>query len=404
MATLDVLETITVEADRPTVDAMVDRAKALVPMLTGSAQATEDNRSILPATVSAFEDAGFYRMLQPATFGGYEMRPDALFRVAMELARGCPSSAWCLCLVAVHNWEIGLLDPKAGEAIWGDDTSTRLSSSYAPFGTVEKVDGGFRVSGRWPWSSGCDHCQWVILGGVAPSAPGGPPDSRAFIIPRSDYVIDDTWHVLGLKGTGSKDVVVDGAFVPEHLTHKFGLSFLGMDEGAETYTAPTYRYPFGVVFAHCLSSVTIGMAEGALEAFMAQMIERRGSYDGAKAMEDPFVRQRLAEADAIVRGLRQRFDAVFAALRAAVDAGGPIPVELRAQCKWDAQFIAKEAMRAVEMLFKAAGGRGVRQENPLQRFFRDVHTASNHAFLNADKGALNAGYVAMGGATSDFAV
>lgn len=401
------LGTLAAESDvvaTPSVEMMIERARSLIPALMASAQATEENRSVLPATVAAFEEAGFYRMLQPARFGGYEMRPDALFRVAMELARGCPSSAWCLCLVAVHNWEIGLLDPRAGEAIWSVDDRTRLSSSYAPFGKVEKVDGGFVVSGRWPWSSGCDHCQWVILGGVAPSEVVGPPDSRAFIIPREAYEIEDTWHVLGLKGTGSKDVVVEGAFVPEHLTHRFGLSFLGMDEGASAFPAPTYRYPFGVVFAHCLASVTVGMAEGALESFIGQMVDRRGSYDGAKAMEDPLVRQRLAEADAIIRGLRLRFEAVFDALAKHVDAGSPIPVELRVRCKWDAQFMAREAMRAVELLFKAAGGRGVRQENPLQRFFRDVHTASNHAFLNADKGAVNAGFVAMGGPTADFAL
>lgn len=388
----------------PTPDEMIARARALIPVLASRAQATEDNRSVLPQTVKDFEQAGFYRMLQPAAYGGYEMRPDALFRVAIELAKGCPSSAWCLCLVAVHNWEMGLLNPKMAADLWSGDDTVRLSSSYAPFGKVEKADGGFRVSGRWPWSSGCDHCQWVILGGVAPSAAGAPPDARAFIMPRSDYRVDDTWHVLGLKGTGSKDIVVEGAFVPDYRTHPFAMSFARMDEGTQTFTAPTYKYPFGIVFAHCLSSVTIGMAEGALESFTEQMKSRLGTYDGAKSAEDPFVRQRLAEAQAIVHAMRLRFEAVFAELAETIDAGGQPTLDRRVAYKWEAASIAKNAMQAVELLFKASGGRGIRQENPLQRFFRDVHAASNHAFLNAEKGAVNAGNVAMGGPTMDFAL
>ncbi|MBA4013737.1 MAG: flavin-dependent monooxygenase [Phenylobacterium sp.] len=388
----------------PTASILLERAKALVPVLAKRAQATEDARSVLPETVADFEAAGFYRILQPAQYGGFELPPKALFDVAIELAKGCPSSAWCMCLIAVHNWEIGLLDPRAAQDIWGGDTSVRLSSSYAPFGAVEPAEGGFLISGRWPFSSGCDHCDWAILGGRAPSEPGLPPDVRAFIIPRSSYVIDDTWHVLGLKGTGSKDIVVDKAFVPEHLTHKFSDSFLGTDPGLATFTAPTFRYPFGIVFAYTLAVVTLGMAEGAREAFVEQMQVRLGAYDGAKASDDPFVRQRLAHADAMIRSQRALLDANFAELDGYVQAGELIPLEVRVRCKWEAQHLSRMAMQAIELLFKAGGGRGIRQENPLQRYFRDVQAASNHAYLNADKGALNAGGVLLGAANMDFAL
>ncbi|WP_439814371.1 acyl-CoA dehydrogenase family protein [Zavarzinia sp. CC-PAN008] len=385
----------------PTPDELVARARALIPSLATRAQATEDNRSVLPEAIAAFEAAGFYRILQPAAYGGYEMRPEVLFHVAMELAKGCPSSAWCLCLVAVHNWEPGLMNPQMAHDLWAVDDGVRASSSYAAFGKVEAVPGGYRIAGRWPWSSGCDHCQWVILGGAVP---GAAPDARAFFIPRSDYRIDDTWHVIGLKGTGSKDIVVEDAFVPEHRTHRFALSFLRQDEGLSTFTAPTYRYPFGIVFAYCLASVTVGMAEGALDSFLDQMQVRRSVYDGSKAAEDPLVRQRLAEAGAIVRALRLRFDAVFAEMAAVIDDGGQPSLESRVAYKWEAAAIAKDAARAVDLLFKATGGRGIRLENPIQRYFRDIHAASNHAFLNADRGALNAGAVLMGAQTMDVAL
>lgn len=388
----------------PTETELYARAQALVPVLAARAQATEDARQVLPETVADFEAAGFYRILQPARHGGYEMRPRVLFEVAAILAKGCPSSAWCACLVGVHNWEIALLDPRVAEDLWGHDSTVRLSSSYAPFGQVERGEGGFWVSGRWPFSSGSDHCTWAILGGIAPSAPGGPPDSRAFIIPRSDYVIDDTWHVLGLKGTGSKDIVVERAFVPKHRTHSFALSFMGADPGLATFTAASFRYPFGVVFAYCLAVVTLGMAEGARDAFVEQMQSRLGSYDKAKASEDPAVRTRLAQADAIIRAQRALFNANFRELDAFVDAGAPIPLDVRVRQKWDAQNLSRQAMFAIELLFKASGGRGIRQENPLQRFFRDVQAASNHAFLNADKGALNMGGVLLGGVNGDYAL
>lgn len=383
--------------------ALLERARRLSPVLRERAQRTEENRAMLPETVQDFVEAGFYRILQPAKFGGYELSPLTLFRVAMELAKGCPSSAWCMSLVAVHNWEIALLDPQCAADLWGADPDARASSSYAPFGKVTAVEGGYRISGRWSWSSGSDHCSWVILGGIVPrEGREGPPDLRAFVIPRPDYRVEDVWHVLGLKGTGSNDIIVEDAFVPEHRTHQFVHSFAMSDPGRATFTSRNYKYPFGVVFAYSLSVVTVGMAEGALAAFREDMKVRLGAYDGARAMEEPFVRHRLAEAEAIIRGLRARLDANFAEMDAIIDTGAPFPLDVRVKNKWDAQWIAKEAMKAVELLFKASGARGIKLDSPMQRFFRDVHAASNHAFLNPDKGSLNAGLVQLGGMTTDF--
>jgi 3-hydroxy-9,10-secoandrosta-1,3,5(10)-triene-9,17-dione monooxygenase len=382
---------------------LLARARQLTPVLRERAQRTEESRSLLPETLQDFIDLGIYRALQPAKYGGYEMSPLSVFKVAMELAKGCPSSAWCASLITIHNWEIALLDPRAADDLWAGDPDARASSSYAPFGKVTRVEGGYRISGRWSWSSGSDHCSWVILGGVVPrETPDGPPDVRAFIIPRSDYKVVDVWHVLGLKGTGSNDIVVEDAFVPEHRTHQFFHSFMMADPGRAVFTSRNYKYPFGVIFAYSLSVITIGIADGALEAFREDMKVRLGAYDGAKAMEEPFVRHRLAEAEAIIRGLHQRLEANFAEMDALIDAGEPIPLDVRVRNKWDAQWIAKEAMKAVELLFKASGARGIKLESPMQRYFRDIHAISNHAFLNADKGSLNAGLVGLGGTTTDF--
>jgi 3-hydroxy-9,10-secoandrosta-1,3,5(10)-triene-9,17-dione monooxygenase len=391
------------EAAIPTEAELIERARRLVPVLRERAEATEANRSMLDANLKAFVDAGFYRICQPKAYGGYEHSPQVLFRVAIELARGCPSSAWCLCLIGVHNWEIGLLDPRLAEDLWGKDDTVRISSSYAPFGQVTEVEGGYRLSGRWPWSSGCDHCSWVVLGAVV-RREGKPPGLVAFYVERPNYEIIDTWHVFGLKGTGSKDIVVKDAFIPDYRTHAFEDSFFKREPGLSTFTARTYKYPFGVTFAHCLASVTIGMAEGALEHSLAHFRERRHAMDNSAAIDDPFVRRRIAEADSIVRGLRQRMDAAFAQLDAYIDSGEPIPIDVRVACKWDAQCIGKGAMEAVELLFKASGARGIMLSNPIQRFFRDVHAASNHSYLHIDKGSVNAGGVLMGADTLDMAI
>lgn len=387
----------------PTEAELLERARRLAPVLRARAATTEEARTLLPETLQAFVEAGFYKILQPARYGGYELPPMTLFKVAMELAKGCPSSAWCMSLIAVHNWEIALVDPRCADDLWRENPDARASSSYAPFGKVTPVEGGYRLSGRWSWSSGSDHCDWAILGGVVPRENGGgPPDLRAFIVPRSDYQVIDVWHVMGLRGTGSNDIVVEDAFVPEHRTHQFAHSFMMTDPGRAAFTSRNYKYPFGIIFAYSLSVVTLGMADGALEAFKADMKVRLGAYDGAKAMEEPFVRHRLAEAEAIIRGLHARLDANFAEMGALIDGGEPFPMELRVKNKWDAQWIAKEAMKAVELLFKASGARGIRSDSPMQRYFRDVHAASNHAFLNPDKGSLNAGLVQLGGLTADL--
>lgn len=364
----------------------------MIPVLKERAQACEDLRRVPDETIAEFEAAGFYRISQPEEFGGYELSPLVLFEVAMELAKGCPSSGWCLCLIGVHNWEMGLLDPQISRDVWGEDTNARISSSYAPFGTAEKVTGGYEVSGRWPWSSGCDHCTWVNVG---VHGEGLPPCS--LLIPREDYEIDDTWFVAGLKGTGSKDIVIDRAFVPEHRIHNSALSFLMQDPGRAHFDAPCYRYPFGVVFAYCLASVTQGIAEGALETVEGMMRQKLHAYDGSRVGEDPYVLQRLANAKHRIDLNRRGIVDAFGQMDDALAQTGRLEIELRVEIKWRAQKLANDNAEVVTELTKAGGGSAMRLNNPLQRYFRDIHTATNHAFLNADRGSQSMGSVQLAG-------
>ena len=209
------------------------RVRSLLPALRERADRAERLRRLPDETFADFQDAGLFRCLQPKRYGGYELDPGTLYQAVMEVGTVCGSSAWILGVIGVHNWHLALFEPGAQDDVWGKDTSIQISTSLAPTGSVERADGGFRLRGRWPFSSGCDFCHWAVLGGVVPPlAKDAPPDVRTFLVPRSDYVIDDTWHAVGLCGTGSKDLLVDGAFVPEYRTHSYRDAFYLTNPGA----------------------------------------------------------------------------------------------------------------------------------------------------------------------------
>src|SRR5262245_66236546 len=203
---------LVVSALTMTPEAYLQRVRALLPALRERAVETERLRRLPEATFQDFQDAGLFRCMQARRYGGYELDPATFYQAVMDVGTACGSSAWCLGVVGVHNWHLALFPPQAQEDVWGQDTSVQMSTSLAPTGTVERADGGFRLRGRWSFSSMCDHCQWAVLGGVVPPVDAAdPPDVRTFLVPRRDYAIDDNWHVMGLSGPGSKALTVSDA-------------------------------------------------------------------------------------------------------------------------------------------------------------------------------------------------
>jgi len=360
----------------------LDRVRALLPRLRERAPQAERLRRLPDETFADFQQAGLFRALQPKRYGGYELDPSVFYQAVVEVGTVCGSSGWVLGVIGVHNWHLAIFPPQAQEDVWGEDTSVQLSTSLAPTGTVEQVAGGYRLNGRWSFSSGCDFCQWAVLGGMAPVESGQPPEARVFLVPRRDYVIDDNWHVMGLCATGSKDIVVDDAFVPEYRTHSYLDAFHLRHPGNTVNDAPLYRLPFGLIFPYGITAPAIGAAMGALEAFREQSCKRVNLRDQSRVVEDPFIQHRLAEAAAEIGAARDRM------LMRLARAGEEILLSDRARYRWDSGKAIDWSVKAVDRLFEASGGRGIFLDNPIQRAWRDVHAMRAHAGNNPERAAF----------------
>jgi len=382
---------------------LVGRARELLPTLSARAAEAEMLRRIPDATIADFQDAGFFRMLQPSRWGGYELDPQTFFDVQMTLAAACPSSAWVLGVVAVHNWQLALFPEAAQAEVWRDDRSTLISSSYAPTGKITRAEGGYRVSGRWSFSSGCDHCRWAFLGGMVPKeGEGRAPEMRTFLLPRGDYRIDDTWHVVGLRATGSNDVVVEDAFVPEHRTHRLVDGYKQRSPGNAVNPAPLYRLPFGQVFVRSVSTSAIGIAQGALDAYRTVAAKRVSAGDGARVAEEHAAQLVCARAAATIDEVRLVLHRDLDEMMALVRAGEEIPIERRVRFRYDSASAVVRCVAAVDELFAQSGGRAIFLHSPILRFFLDAHAARAHYANNPDKPGRNLGGVLLGLKNQDY--
>ncbi len=381
---------------------LLDNARMLLPFLGERVARSEARRSLLPETIADFHRAGFWRMLQPRQWGGLEVHPNTFFDVQITIATAHPSAAWVLGVVAVHNWQLALFDQQAQEDVWGERTDVLVSSSYAPTGKVEVVEGGYRVSGRWSFSSGVDHCQWAFLGGFVPTPEGTPPDMRTFLVPLSDATIEDTWHTVALKGTGSKDVLLDGVFVPEHRTHRMSDGFKCDNPGNAVNDAPLFRLPFGQIFVRSVSTTSIGIAKGALAFYRSVTQTKVGAADGNRAARDPSAQMACARAASTIDQLELVLHRNMDELMQNAEQGVRTEVERRVAFRWDSSETVGKAVSVVDELFSLCGGRALFLSSPMHRYFVDVHGARAHYANRPDTSGRNYGRVQLGMRTTDY--
>lgn len=344
-----------------------------------AAEAEELGR--LPDTsAKALKDSGLVRLLQPREYGGYECHPIDFFEAIFALGPLCGSTTWVAGVVGVHPWQLGQWDHRLQQEIWGEDPDTWVASPYAPLGRARKVEGGYRFGGRWPFSSGTDHCEWVVLGGLMVDDDGTiiDPEPYNFILPRADYTIHhDSWDVMGLRGTGSKDVSIDDKFVPGYRVARHGDFQHGIMAKANGRDDPLYQLPFGTIFPAAINAATMAICQGALAAFMAYT-RKRVSFTGAKAVGDGSQLITLGEAAADIRTGKSAFMDDWRRLYDHVAAGKPITDEQRLEVRSNSVRAARRSVEAVDRLFMNAGGGSLQHSHPLQRFWRDAHAAMNH--------------------------
>ena len=373
-------------------------AEALVPALRDRAAACDAHRTLLDETVEDFHRTGLFRIHQPARVGGAELDLRMFIDAGAVVARGCPSSSWNLVNLGSHHWMLAMWPAATQNAIWGQDPDALIASSFVfPAGKARKTDGGYVLSGRWPFSSGVDNSGWNMLAGLVEGVSGdGPPEARVFLLPASDYVVIDTWYAAGLRGTGSKDVECTEVFVPEDYTVSAAGMRDGVSPGTAVNTGPLYRIPTFAVFPYILAGVALGAAEGALETYIDVTGARVGSYTGAKLADQQVLQVGLAEAasaiDAAGALLRQNADQAMALAVASEIADIPT----RARWRRDAAYATGLCRQAVTQLFEASGAGALYDNSPMQRYFRDIQAICGHAGFSMNMNGATWGRVALG--------
>ncbi|KRF21205.1 monooxygenase [Nocardioides sp. Soil797] len=365
---------------------VLDHVRDLLPSIAARAEATDQARRVSVETVDELTAAGMFRMLQPKKYGGLEADPLAFYAAVRLISGACGSTGWVSSVMGVHPWQVALFPKAAQDEVWASGPDTLLASSYAPVGQLKRTDGGFRLKGRWSFSSGCDHAQWLLLGALVIGPTGNPVDFITALVPRTDLEIVDVWDTVGLRGTGSNDVVVDDIFVPEHRTlRNFEHSRLS-GPGQKVNKGPLYRLPFGAVFTTTVTAPVLGAVAGCLDSYVGEMADRlRLSLGGGRFADDQFAQVAVARASSLVDASILQMDRNIAEMYAAASAGREIPMELRLRTRRDQVLGAERALEAIDILFKTAGGSSLHWSSAISRAWRDAHAGSVHVANDVER-------------------
>jgi 3-hydroxy-9,10-secoandrosta-1,3,5(10)-triene-9,17-dione monooxygenase len=367
--------------------ALIDRARELAPALRERAATAEAMRRIPDATHAAFRDAGFYRVFQPARYGGLEARYGLHTLLAAEAARGCASSGWALSVTACHAWILGMFARDAQDEVWGEDPARAVASSFLGVGPkLAPEKGGIRLSGRWRFSSNVDHCGAAILLAMLPG-PGGPAP-KFLLVHRDQYAIEDTWRTVGLAATGSNDIVIADALVPPHRILDVTATRDGSAPGAAANAHHLYRLPLFACLPHSLIGAALGAAQGAVDQIVADL-GGRASVANVRLAEQQTIQARIAEAAAELEAASALLEVDRARMHELGRAQQMPDDAMRQRYRLNVGYAAKLTVQAVERLMPVVGGRGLELHNGFQRAWRDVHAVAQHIALVWDVQALN---------------
>ncbi|GAB04535.1 oxidoreductase [Gordonia amarae] len=375
---------------------IVARATALVPLIREHATEGAENRKISPEVVAALDESELLRIFLPARLGGLDVSMHTALETIAEVARGDGATAWVLTLLSSGTAFGATWNDQAQEEIWGADPRAKLSGTFQPTPDVKRVDGGYVISGRWPYSSGSFAATWASLGMlVEVDDPTENPVALAHI-PASDFTIEDSWYVTGMKGTGSDTIVVDNAFVPDHRIQRLTGMFAG-DFATSHKEDRIARVPFGSVAALILAAPQLGLARHALEIVRQSIVGKPILYTKyTQGRLSPT--HQLAVADAATKInlagllLAQSADDVDRV----VEAGVPFDLEDKARIRNNTGVIAELCKDAINLLLTAAGSGSFAEANVLSRIWRDSETAARHALVTSALGREAYGAVLLG--------
>jgi 3-hydroxy-9,10-secoandrosta-1,3,5(10)-triene-9,17-dione monooxygenase len=379
-------------------DAMVARARSLIPQLRERASKTEELRRLPPETERDLHDAGLFRIMQPKRVGGSELDYVALVDCADALGQADASVAWNFANLASHQWMLGMFDPRAQDAVWSKDVDALIASSFVfTAGRARKVDDGYMLSGHWPFSSGVESCEWNMLAGVVASDDEADGiEYRIFLLSKNDYKISDTWKATGLGGTGSNDVKAADAFVAGHMSIAVSDLSGGPTPGSVVNANALYELPVFSLFPYVLSGVGLGNAQACLDDYVEIARHRASTYNRAKLGDMQSTQIKIAEASAKIDAARlimrtNCIDAMADARR------GHVPgIAGKTRLRRDGAFSINLCTEAVSLLFAASGARSLFKSGTLQRQFRDAHAVNSHLAFNFDAAGTNYGRVALG--------
>jgi alkylation response protein AidB-like acyl-CoA dehydrogenase len=375
--------------------AFLDAARAMVPVLAEREAAAVTARCISPETIADFHRTGILRLLQPQRFGGHQENFVVFSRIIEILAEGCAATAWVYAVLAEHQWIIACMPERAQQDVWGADPLAVAASSLAPRETARTTAGGWRLSGRFPFSSGCLHSQWAIIGARCEDAAGNRP-THYLLVPMAEIEIVDDWEVLGLRGTGSRSLLLDDVFVPAHRSILLRDLYDGTTPGALVHPDyPLLRAPRGLVVPFSLTPVAFTLGRRAL-SFVAKSLSTRLSRGTRMLAESEVVQQQLGEASAEIETAVLTMHARREETRTLVDSGAPIPPDAVLRNRRDIAFAAWQVRRGIERLVELSGARAVYDTDPLQSLWRDVVTICTHTAVSRHVAMVPYGRLLLG--------
>jgi len=387
---------------RPDLVELRARVARISPQIKARAYTTEKAGRVPEENIRALRDIGYFDIVKPAMFGGYEHDFDVLVDLNIELAKCCASTAWVGGLLAAHQWLIAGFPERAQRDVWDANPDALACGSYAPATKAIEAEGGFLLTGRWSFASGCDNAQWSLCAALLPSKTESGAFAPAFLlVPASDHVIDDSWNVVGLSGTGSKTLVLKDVFVPTHRILSFADTTSGKTPGAALYAGnPAFSIPMLSNIPSCLASAAVGAASGALDDYLAVTSRRvtRGAVAGSnnRMADFPTIQLRVAEAAAAVDAAREVLLRDLRDRAATVRDTGLISIEDRIVSRRGQAFSVSLAIRATEALNASTGGLGLDLANPVQRAWRDANAVGRHISMNWDAVGTMYGQLALG--------